>query len=416
MHIFHFSLIIGAMWLLLLATGCDTSLLLNSANTTNGTPNIPGESSLPPAIVPSGMAEVFDATSVPGVGKVTIETDLPAEITVIAFPDTKIGLDYTRGGHGASEQLAAVDAHQNITVAVTPDPTNVLIWARLLVSATNSNDYVRLHVRVPVETALIVKATGAANVTVLGKVGDVDISTPRGAIVVSGVTGAVNLITGDGAITVDALAQNPPTATQHLKAQAHNGNINLMGAVTNVMATTTSGSIRFTGSLSGGNNSFITTGNGQVQMALADDLTYHFEVTSHRRVVADVKPGALVCAMATSRDTRMGTEPSLDGIGQIEASDSVVSETYKFTGVMGEYQPTNQAKRPYLYFEDNHSQVTRYIPKSDTPPDGSNAARAFWPDDCNAIDQLFKKNEPQTASLSIATEAGEVQLRLIHKQ
>jgi hypothetical protein len=409
----YLSLVISGLCLLLLSTGCGKSTtLVSAANLSNRAPVL--QNTLPPPIVtPAGMPEVFDAVTLPGVGAgmVTIETDLPADITVVAFPSDEVGLDYIAQGGGSTEQLSAAEAHKNVAVALDRVAGGALIWARLLSPAADTRDYVKLHVRVPHHASLVVKATNGGNVTVSGEMASVHVHTARGTITVNGVVGPAQLMTENGSINVDAFAQPQSNQVQHLELHARSGDINLMAVGANVLAATTEGNIRFVGSLSGDNNSFSTTGNGRVLVTMPNDLSYRFDVESRQRIVNDFMPATLICAMAKSPDTRMSTAPSPDLIGQIVSSDPVITTTYSFKSVAGRYR-----EKPYLYFRDDHSVVTRFLPEGDVLPNGGNAAQAFWSPDCDSVKQQIDQNTPPpTVGLHISAETGEVVLRLIRK-
>jgi hypothetical protein len=424
MYLPRFGFTFGALCLLLFSTSCGGSTMLASANTANTASGAsavvrqPARQSAAPA-QPFPL-EVFDAESLPssvGAGMVTIETDLPAEITVVAFPSPDIGLDYMTQGGGNSEQAAAAEAHTNVSVTLSSVTGGALIWARLLNPNANANDRVRLHVRVPHNTSLVVKATKGGDITVSGEVGSVHAHTPVGTITVDNVIGPLQLTTENGSINVDAYASPQSNQVQPIELHARNGDINLTAVGANVLAETTGGNIRFIGSLNGDNNSFATTGNGRVLAALPNDLTYSFDVENRQRVVNDFMPSTLICAMATSPDTRIWAQQSPDLIGQMVASDPVITTTTRsFKSVAGRYRSGNQPERPYLYFEDKHSQVTRFSPQGDVLPNGGNAAQAFWSPDCETVKQLVVQNaQPLTARLRIRAETGEVILRLIRK-
>jgi hypothetical protein len=406
------------LWLPLLSTSCGGSAMLTSANPANtakaaGSPvRLPVR--LPPSAVQSFAPEVFDAESLPGnggAGMVTIETDLLAEITVVAFPSPDIGLDYMIQGVGGNEQLAAAEAHTNISVTLSAVTGGALIWARPLSPNANVNDLVRLHVRVPHNTSLVIKATNSGNIKVSGEVGSVHAHTTGGAIEVNNVIGPLQLTTENGSITVDAYASPQSQQVQPIELHARSGNINLIAVGATVLAETTEGNIHFVGSLSGDTNFFSTTGDGRVLAALPNDLSYRFDVTTRKGVVNDFMPAALICAVATSPDTQMRTDRSPDVIGQIQAADTV-SNTYSYHSVMGWYQTGNQPRRPYLYFEDDHSQVTGLLPPGAILP-GGNAAQAFWSPDCDLVKQQAQTQA--AAHLKIRTENGNVALRLIRK-
>jgi hypothetical protein len=422
----HLSLVISGLCLLLLSTGCGKSTTLVSANNANitysangGTPVARLPARLPDETVRSFPLEVFDAKLLPGVGPgmITINADLPANITVVAFPSDAVGLDYmTLGGVNASEQVTAAEAHKYVVVSLERVTGGAEVWARRLNPAANGNDTVKLHVRVPHNASLEINTTEGGVIKVSGPVNSIYVHTAVGPITVDGAIGPVNLTTDNGAINVDAFAQPQSNSVQQLEMHAANGDINVMAVGANVQATTTEGNIRFIGSLIGDNNSFMTSGTGRVLATLPSDLTYRFDIESKQRVVNDFIPATLICAMATSQDTRMWTEASPDLIGQIEASDSVVTTTYSVLSVAGRYQPVNQPERPYLFFADNHSQIKRFSPEGDVLPNGGNAAQAFWSPDCDAIRLKVEQNaQPLAARLRIKAENGDVLLRLIRK-
>jgi hypothetical protein len=418
----HLSFIISVLWLLLLSTGCDKSTTLVSADRANTTPSATRAARAP--VKPSVLVaqpfppEVFDAMSLAGVGPgmIIINAELPADITVVAFPSDEVGLDYMTLGSGNTEQLAAAEAHANVAVSLDRVAGGARISARRLSSAANINDSVKLHVRVPRGASLEINAKEGGNVTASGEVIDVHIYTAVGTITVDGVIGSVYLKTEDGSINMAAFAQPKSNQVQRVELHALNGDINVMAVGANVQATTTEGNIRFIGSLIGDNNSFMTSGAGRVLATLPSDLTYRFEIESKQRVVNDFLPATLICAVATSQDTRMWTEASSDLIGQIEASDSVLTTTYSVLSVAGRYQPVNQPEKPYLFFADNHSQIRRFSPEGDVLPNGGNAAQAFWSPDCDAIKLKVEQNAQLLAArLHIKAENGDVLLRLIRK-
>ena len=417
MGIYQLNFIIGILWLLLLSTGCSTGTTYTSANSANREPgSVNGQASGKPSTI---MQEVFDAITLRdfGSGTVMIETDLPADITVIAFPSPDIGLDYITQGWGNTEQSAVAEAHKNVAVTLERVSGGAQILARTLTPAADSRDNVKLHVRVPPGTRLVIRLIKGNNVTVSGETVSVDVRTPHGVITVNGAVGPLQLVTEDGSINVDSFAQHPQGQAPRLDLQARNGDINLIGVGANVQASTIGGNIRFVGSLSGSDNLFTTTGNGRVLVTLPDDLTYRFDVENRQRVVNDFMMSTLVCAMATSADTRLSTQMSPDvAIGQIVSSDSDNNITYTFKSMTGRYRDQSQSEKPYLYFQDNHSLVDRYSPDGDRLPNGGNAAQAFWSPGCDTVKQQVDQNTPPpTVGLRIRAENGEVVLRLIRK-
>jgi len=103
---------------------------------------------------------------------------------------------------------------------------------------------------------------------------------------------------------------------------------------------------------------------------------------------------------------------SPDLIGQVFASDPIITPTYTFNSITG----LSRVGRPYLYFTTTHSLLTRLSPAGDALPNGGNAAQAWWSPDCENIKQQIEQNsQPPLVRLHIGAERGDVVLRLIRK-
>jgi hypothetical protein len=399
--------IFSGLWCLCLLTGCSGGIASASRNTAS-------TSMLAAVGAPAAPPEVFDAVPLSGVGSgmVTIETDLPADINVVAFPFNEVALDYISQGWSKdnSDEAAKAEAQKNISVTLQPVAGGALIWARPLTPDTNPRDNVKLHVRVPRGASLVIKATKGGSITVSGDLASVHTHTSGGAIDVKGATGALQLATENGSISVDCAAQGP---VQHLELHALNGDINIFGVGTNVLASTTAGNIRFVGSLNGQDNVFSTNGDGRILIALPDNVSYQFQADGYARVFNDFLPTSLICAEAIGGNLAQSSSLSPAHLGQIVASDPIITPTFTYKSVAGRYLSGNQPERPFLYFKTNHTQLVRVSPDSDVGLNGGNAAAGWWSPECDALKQRFAQQSE--VGLRVSAERGEVLLRLIRK-
>ena len=393
-------LILSGVYLFVMLSGCKDTAARAS---TNG-PAKPGDPA-PYATLPAPLSEVFDATipfpvPVPGSGLVTIETDLQAEnIEVITYPPpNEVVVDCVTYGAGKTEEIAAVEAHEHVTVTVKNDGYGgVVVKASLLPPNHNPKDRIRLHIRVPDGSRLKIDARQGGNITASGEIGAIEATTSSGAIRVTGATGAMKLITSNGDIQVD---NRESTLNQKLELYAVNGNITVFSVGASVTADTTVGNIRFIGSLFGTDNSFTTTGGGKVMVALPNDLPHHFAVESGGRVTTDFMSTMVVCDLTPNASNSLKSGPSSDSMGKIITSDPVVTPTHSISVTMGAYQGGF-----YLKFQTTYREVSSSIP-------GGNLVRAWWSPEC---DQVQRQEEPNAVNFRIRTERGDVAIRLIRK-
>jgi hypothetical protein len=264
----------------------------------------------------------------------------------------------------------------------------------------DQKDRIRLHIRVPHGSRLKIDARQGGNIAASGELSDVEATTPSGSIRVSGATGAMKLITSNGEIQVD---NREGALNQRLELYARNGSITVFSVGASVTAVTTVGNIRFIGSLFGIENSFTTTGSGKVLVALPNDIPHRFAVEGSGPVTVDFMAAALTCGWMTNASAGLKVEQSPDTVlGKIVASDSAITPTKVISGTMGKY-----AERPYLHFESNHGQIIRR-----SPSNGGNAVQALWSPDC---DKVRSQGEPNGVNFRVRAERGDVAIRLIRK-
>ena len=345
--------------------------------------------------------EVFDSTQLAaGPSAITIDANLPAKIEVVAYPVDEVGLDYIAQGWGDTEADAAAEAHQNIAVTMTPLNSGIQISARSV--QTNPKDSVILHVRVPRTSSVVVMAVKGGDIDLLGEMNSVTASTLNGNINLRGATGSAQLTTSHGNIVVDNRSLGGK-ATQ-IKLSAEAGNITLFSVGSVVAASTTEGNIRFIGSLSGTDNQFSTTGDGSVLLALPANISYSFVATGGSQVVADLMPATLVCGMVANSESVMHAKLSPDILGYIDIAGIVTGTNY-ISGTM-KLDPSN-----YFRFNTNRSELTRHSPATAEQPNGPNTANVFWSSKCDALNQ----QERGQVQFSVHAEKGIIALHLSRK-
>ena len=319
--------------------------------------------------------EVFDSAQLAaGPSTITIDANLPVKIEVVAYPIDEVGLDYIATGWGDTEADAAAEAHQNIAVTMTSSNSGIQISARSV--QANPKDSVILHVRVPRTSSVVVMAVKGGDIDLLGEMNNVTASTLNGNINLRGATGSAQLTTNHGNLVADSRSLDGK-ATQ-IKLSAEAGNITLFSVGSAVTASTTEGNIRFIGSLSGTDNQFSTTGAGNVLLALPANISYSFVATGGSQVVADLMPATLVCGMVSNSESVMHAKLSPDILGYVDIAGTVTGTNY-ISGTM------KLDQNNYFRFNTNRSELTRYSPTSAEQPNGPNTANVFSSSKCDAL-------------------------------
>ncbi len=361
--------------------------------------------------------EMFDAQLVenlqPGaLVKIDSEIKNNVDVEVVVYPDdpaipgNEVAVDYARTGWSAgpdedtAKEDASLEADNNLRVTLLPEHNNVKISVKAGKAAPFDKDRVILHVRVPARAQLAVELA-AGNIEIAGDLMEVNASTKNGNITVRGATGSLTLKTDRGNIRVDDLRYKAEEQGI-LDLEAADGNIEIYAVNVSAKARTTKGNVRFVGSLAEGlDNSFVTTENGQITLALPSDLPYSFTALGGKQVLNDFTPKTLVCGDAQDSMIDFHAQKTPQEIGHTSVGKWITNTDY----VTGTMIPDD-----YFLFHTNRRAVSKFIPQSAADKKHSGA---LLPPECDKPDH---KDDPTKTHFTVqAGKGGIIEVRFIRK-
>ena len=282
------------------------------------------------------------------------------DIIIVAGPVDHASADVDLTGFGRTPEAARFEAASHI-ITVTNDVIE------LNGNSPGSQDYALLHAVVPASVNLPDINARAGNIEIDGNVGAVTARVSEsGNLIVRGADGNVNLLTPRGFIIADIMPNRDVTV------QATEGNIDIRAENALVSAATTSGNIRFYGTLRvGQTHHFTTTGAGNIHVAVpaypagsypqTPQAIYRFNITTSANPIdveypkntASNNAALAICGFIHSSgpyDYHIENTPV--NTGRIEISP-VITSAYFFTGTLG---------TTYYRFDTNQTQVSFFTP------------------------------------------------------